>query len=137
MNSVAEIVPVSKGRIWTARSISALVILFLLFDALIHLAKPAPVVDAFARLGYPLSASVGIGIVELLCLLAYVIPQTSVFGAVLVTGLLGGAIATHVRAGSPAFEEYIFPLLLGLFLWGGIWLRDERLRAILPLRKGD
>jgi DoxX-like family len=98
---------------------SALVVVFLLFDTIIHLTKPAPVVDAFAKLGFPLSASVGIGIVEFLCLVVYVIPRTAALGA----------IATHVRAGSPAFEAYVFPILLGLLIWGGVWLRDERLRA--------
>ena len=82
-------------------------------------------------------ASVGIGVVELLCLAAYAIPRTAALGAVLLTGLLGGAIATHVRAGSPAFEAYIFPILFGLLLWGGIWLRDDRLRTLLPLRSAD
>jgi hypothetical protein len=113
---------------------SALVVVFLLFDTIIHLTKPAPVVDAFARLGYPLSASVGIGIVEFLCLVVYAIPRTAALGAILLMGLLGGAIATHVRAGSPAFEAYVFPILLGLLIWGGVWLRDERLRALVPLR---
>ena len=124
---------VSRSALWSARILSALVALFLL-DAVGHMAKPAPVVDAFARLGYPLSASLGIGIVELLCLVVYVIPRTEVLGAVLLTGILGGAIATHLRVGSPLFEAYIFPFLVGLLVWGGIWLRDARLRALFPLR---
>lgn len=134
MNSDSQSVSGSKAALWAARLMSVLVVLFLLFDTAIHLTKPAAVVDAFAKLGYPLSASAGIGIVELLCLAAYVIPQSAVLGATLLTGLLGGAIATHVRAGSPAFEAYIFPILFGLVLWGGIWLRDARLRALFPLR---
>ena len=137
MHSGTAPAPVSKGKLWTARVISALVVLFLVFDTTIHLTKPTPVVDAFAKLGFPLDASVGIGIVELLCLAAYVIPRTAALGAVLLTGLLGGAIATHVRAGSPAFEAYIFPILFGLLLWAGIWLRDARLRTLLPLRSAD
>ena len=136
MNSVTNLAPASTGKLWTARVMSTLAILFLLFDATIHLVKPAPVVDAFARLGYPLSASLGIGIVEFLCLLAYVIPRTAALGAVLLTGLLGGAISTHVRAGSPPFEAYIFPAILALLLWGGVWLRDARLRAMFPVRSG-
>jgi hypothetical protein len=116
---------------------SALVVLFLLFDTTLHLTKPTPVVEAFTRLGYPLSASVGIGIVEFLCLVAYVIPRTEALGAILLTGLVGGAIATHVRSGSPAFEAYVFPILVGLLIWGGIWLRDERLRGLVPLRCRD
>jgi DoxX-like family len=127
----------SRSQLWAARIISALVVLFLLFDATIHLTKPAPVVDAFARLGYPLKASIGIGIVEVVCLVAYIVPRTAPLGAILLTGLLGGAIATHVRAGSPIFETYLFPILFGLLMWGGIWLRDDRLRKLVPLRIAD
>jgi hypothetical protein len=116
---------------------SALVALFLLFDTALHLVRPAAVVGAFARLGYPLSASVGIGIVELICLVIYLIPRTAPFGAVLLTGLLGGAIATHVRAGSPVFEALVFPLLIGGLIWGGVWLRDARLRELIPVRRPD
>ena len=134
MNPDMQAAAVSRGALWSARILTALVALFLLFDAVGHIAKPAPVVDAFARLGYPLSASLAIGIVELLCAAVYVIPRTEVLGAVLLTGVLGGAIATHLRVGSPPFEAYIFPVLVGLFVWGGIWLRDIRLRALFPLR---
>ena len=138
MNSVTPVAPAaSTPQLWTARTLSTLVVLFMLFDSIIHLMKPAPVVDAFNRLGYPLSASVGIGILELLCLLAYAIPRTALLGAVLLTGLLGGAISTHVRAGSPVFEAYIFPAILALMIWGGVWLRDSRLRAIFPVRTGN
>src|SRR4051812_29509101 len=119
-------------KLWSARLMSGLVVLFLLFDGVIHLAKPAPVVDAFARLDYPLSASVGIGIVELLCLVFYVVPRTAVLGAILLTGLLGGAVSTQIRAGGPLFDTYIFPLIVGLLLWGGLWLRDSRVRALIP-----
>jgi len=134
MHSATEAAPVSKGRLWTARAMSTLVVLFLLFDAVIHVTRPAPVVEAFEKLGYPLSASVGIGVVELLCVVAYAVPGTAILGATLLTGLLGGAISTHVRAGSPPFEAYIFPLMMGLLLWGGLWLRDARLRAVFPIR---
>lgn len=134
MNLNTQAAAVSRRALWSARILSALVALFLLFDAVGHMVKPAPVVDAFARLGYPLSASLGIGIVELLCLVVYVIPKTEVLGAVLLTGVLGGAVATHLRVGSPPFEAYIFPLLVGLLVWGGIWLRDLRLRALFPFR---
>ena len=127
----------SRTQLWSARVMCALVVLFLLFDSALHLTKPPPVAEAFAKLGYPLSASVGIGLAELLCLAAYVIPQTAVLGGVLLTGLLGGAIATQVRAGNPAFEAYVFPTLLGVLLWGGVWLRDRRLRALFPVRSRD
>ena len=137
MNLVTQAATVSRSALWGGRIMSALVALFLLFDAVGHMVKPAPVVDAFARLGYPLSASLGIGIVEFLCLVVYVIPRTEVLGAVLLTGVLGGAIATHLRVGSPLFEAYIFPCLVGLCVWGGIWLRDVRLRGLFPLRLGS
>ena len=137
MHSEIERVSISKTALWTSRVVSALVVLFLLFDSTLHLTKPTPVVDAFARLGYPLSASVGIGIVEFLCLIAYVIPRLAILGAILLTAIVGGAIATHVRAGSPVFEAYIFPIVLGFLIWGGIWLRDDRLRGLVPLRRPD
>ena len=137
MNSVTTSPPTSTPSLCTARVLTTLVIVFMLFDATIHIMKPAPVVDAFTRLGYPLSASVGIGILELFCLIAYAIPRTAPLGAVLLTGVLGGAVSTHVRAGSPAFEAYIFPVMLGAMIWGGIWLRDSRLRAIFPVRTRD
>ena len=135
MNPDMQAAAVSRGALRSARILTALMALFLLFDAVGHMVKPAPVVDAFARLGYPLSASLGIGIVGLVCLVAYVIPRTEVLGAVLVTGVLGGAIATHLRVGSPLFEAYIFPVLVGLLVWGAIWLRDVRLQALFPLRR--
>jgi hypothetical protein len=134
MNLDTQAGAASRRALWSARILSALVTLFLLFDAVAHIAKPAPVADAFARLGYPLSASLGIGILELFCVVVYVIPRTEILGAVLLTGVLGGAIATHLRAGSPPFEAYIFPFIVGLFVWGGIWLRDVRLRALYPVR---
>lgn len=118
-------------KLWIARLMSGLVALFLLFDGGIHLAKPAPVVAAFARLGYPISASVGIGILELIFLVLYVVPRTAVLGAILLTGVLGGAVATQVRAGGPLFDTYIFPAIVGLLLWGGLWLRDSRVRALI------
>jgi DoxX-like family len=134
MHSVKKAPSGSKGRLWTARILSALVALFMLLDTVIHLATPAPVVEAFARLGYPLGTSVVIGIIELVCVVLYVVPRTAVLGAVLQTGVFGGAIAAQMRIGSPAFETYIFPLLMGSLLWAGLWLRDERLRALVPIR---
>jgi DoxX-like protein len=134
MHSATQAPSGSKGRLWTARILSALVTLFMLFDSVIHLTTPTPVVEAFARLGYPLGTSVGIGIIELACVVLYVIPRTAVLGAVLLTGVFGGAIAAQIRIGSSAFETYIFPLLMGLLLWGGLWLRDDRLRALVPFR---
>jgi DoxX-like protein len=104
-----------------------------LFDSVAHLMKPAPVVEAFAQLGYPLSASVKIGVVLLVSVVIYLIPKTAVLGAVLLTGYLGGAVATHVRAGSTLFET-VFPVIFGGLVWLGIFLLEPRLRALIPLR---
>ena len=122
----------SGGRLWTARIITGLVVLFLLFDAVIHIAKIAPVVTAFAQLGYPLSTAVGLGVVEIICIVLYVVPATSVLGAILLTGYLGGATATQLRVGAPIFP-LLFPAILGVLLWGALVLRDERLRGLLPV----
>jgi hypothetical protein len=107
--------------------------LFFVLDGVGHLMKPAPVVDAFARLGYPLSTSVGIGLLLLICTAIYVTPRTSVLGAILLTGYLGGAVSTHVRAGSSLFET-MFPVILGLLVWAGLFARDAELRKAIPLR---
>jgi DoxX-like family len=133
MQSNTQIANVSKGMLWTGRIISGLAALLFVFDGVGHLMKPAPVVEAFARLGYPLSASVGIGLLLLVCTAVYVTPKTWVLGAILLTGYLGGAVSTHVRAGSSTFE-IIFPVIFGVLVWLGIYLRDERLRALIPLR---
>jgi DoxX-like family len=113
---------------------SAIPVLFLLFDSVIKLMKIDPVVQSFTQLGYPVELSVGIGIVELVCLAAYVIPRTSILGAILLTGYLGGAVATHVRVGSPLFSHVLFPIYVGALIWGGLYLREGRLRALVPLR---
>jgi hypothetical protein len=128
-------VPTSQKMLWTGRVLSALPILFLLFDAVAKLIKPAPVVQATVQLGYPESVITGLGIVLLACTILYAIPRTSVLGAILLTGYLGGATATHVRVGAGLFP-ILFPGLLGVLIWGGLYLRDERLRALIPWR-GD
>jgi hypothetical protein len=133
MQAIAETVEGSKAMLWTGRIISGLAGLMLVLDSVGHLMKPAPVVEAFARLGYPLSASVGIGVLLLICTAIYLIPRTRVLGAILLTGYLGGAVSTHVRAGSSTFE-IIFPVIFGGLAWLGIYLRDARLRALIPLR---
>jgi hypothetical protein len=130
----AQIANESKGMLWTGRILSGLIALLFVFDGVGHLMKPAPVVEAFARLGYPLSASVGIGVLALICTAIYLIPRTSIFGAILMTGYLGGAVSTHVRAGSTLFET-IFPVILGTLMWAGIYLRDAQLRKLLPVRR--
>lgn len=123
----------SKGKQWTGRILTTLVGLFLLFDAAGKLMMPAPVVDAFNRLGFPSNLGVGLGILLLICSVLYLIPRTAVLGSVLVSAYLGGAVAIQMRVGSPTFET-IFPVLFAVLAWAGIYLRDGRLAALLPLR---
>ena len=130
----ARTATISKKKYWAGSIISALAVLFLLFDSVIKLMLPAPVVESFNQLGYPPKYALGIGILELLCVVVYVIPRTSVLGAVLLTGYLGGAVATHVRIGSPLFTHTLFPIYIGLLFWSGLFLREDRLRALIPLR---
>ena len=134
MQSSTQFATESKGMLWTGRVLSGLMALLFVLDGVGHLMKPTPVLEAFARLGYPLSASVGIGLLALICTAIYVIPGTSVFGAILLTGYLGGAVSTHVRAGSTLFET-IFPVILGALVWTGLFVRDAQLRQLIPLRR--
>ena len=124
----------SNKERWAGRIMTPLPVLFLLFDSVIKLIRIDPVVQSFTELGYPVDLAVGIGIVELVCLLVYLIPRTSLLGAILLTGYLGGAVATHVRVGSPWFTHVLFPIYVAALLWGGIYLREDRLRALVPLR---
>jgi hypothetical protein len=133
MQTATHIAPVSTTRLWAGRIIGALAILFLLFDAVIKVLQLAPATESFAQLGYPVGLTLGIGLLELACLAVYALPSTAPLGALLLTGYLGGAVATHVRAGSPLFSV-VFPVIIGALLWGGLYLRDRRLRALLPLR---
>jgi hypothetical protein len=123
-------VPSRKAR-WAGRIVSGLAVLFLAFDCTIKLLQLAPAMSGTSQLGYPTSAVLGIGIVELLCLAVYLIPRTSVLGAILLTGYLGGAIATHVRAGSPLATHVLFPIYVAALIWGGLFLRDLRVRALV------
>ncbi len=117
---------------WTGRIVSTLVALFMAFDSIIKVLKLAPAVEATTILGYPAHLVVVIGVIEIVCLAAYVIPRTALLGAVLLTGYLGGAVASQLRAGTPVFQV-VFPLLMGALIWGGLLLRDARLRAhLLP-----
>jgi len=131
MQSELQAAPPSKSILWTGRVLSILAVLFMLFDSVGHIVKPAPVVQTFAQLGIPLHLAVTLGVIQLICIILYVIPQTAVLGAVLVTGYLGGAVAIHMRAGNPLFE-CIFPILIGILFWAGLLLRSPRLRAIFP-----
>lgn len=123
--------PSSTVRPWTARIMSLLVIVFLLFDGITKVFKESHVIEAFNRLGIPVGLAPDIGIVVLVCAIVYAIPRSAILGAVLITGLLGGAVATHVRAGSPAFEAFVFPVMMGALTWIPLWLRDVRVRALL------
>jgi DoxX-like family len=123
--------PVSKKALWAGRIISALPVLMLLLSGVMKLMKPASVVQGFAHFGYPESVIFTLGIIELACTVIYVIPRTSVLGAILLTGYLGGATATNVRIGDPLF---FVPAVLGVLVWAGLFLRDDRLRALIPLR---
>ena len=131
MQSDIQVTPPSKKMLWAGRIMSALPVLMLLFSAVMKFLKPPDVVKGFTHLGYPESLALGLGILELACTVIYIIPRTSVLGAILLTGYLGGAIATHVRIGEP----YFIPIILGVLVWGGLFLRDERLRALIPLRR--
>ena len=134
MQSASQTAPVSTKMLWAGRLIGALAVLFLLFDAIIKVMGLAPAVEGTVRLGYPEGLVLPIGIIELACLVVCVIPRTSILGAILLTGYLGGAVATHVRIGSPLFSQVLFPIYVGVMLWGGLFLRDHRLRALVPLR---
>lgn len=133
IHPVAPVAAISKSKLWTSRLVGGLAVLFLAMDGIAKLFKPAPVVEAMAKLGYPDSASLGIGVLLLVCTLLYAIPRTSILGAVLLTGYLGGAISTQVRVQSELFSM-IFPVILGAMLWGALYLRDSRLRTLMPLR---
>ena len=126
--------PVSKGKLWGGRIMSWLPALFLLVDGVMKLFKPAVVVEATVKLGYPENTILPIGIVLTVCTILYLIPRTAVLGAILLTGYLGGAVATHVRVGEGLFS-ISFPIIFGVLLWGGLYLRDNRLRTLIPINQ--
>src|SRR5262249_2747667 len=113
---------------------TALVAVFLTVDSVLKVLRLAPAVDGTVALGYPVDSVQAIGIIELACLVTYLVPRTSVLGAILLTGYLGGAIATHVRISSPLFTHTLFPVYVALLIWGGLYLREKRLRDLVPLR---
>lgn len=130
MDSDSNTAPVSKGMRWTGYVLSALPVLMLLFSASGKFFKPQGIEANIEPLGWRMDQMTGLGILELACVILYVIPRTTVFGALLLTAYLGGATATHVRIGDPFF----FPIIVGIFIWLGLYLREPRLRALLPLR---
>ena len=121
-----------KRDLWIGRVLSGLAVLFLTFDAAIKLLRLPMAIEGTTQLGYPAGVVLPLGVLQLVCLALYVLPRTSVLGALLWTGYLGGAIATHVRLGNPLFTHVLFPIYVALLLWGGLWLRDSRLRELLP-----
>ena len=129
MHSTTYAAPVSKARLSAGHIVSAIPVLFLLFDSVIKLTAMEPVVESFRQLGYPVSLGLAIGVLELACLALYVVPRTSVLGAILLTGYLGGAVATHVRVGSPLFTHILFPIYVAALIWGGLSARTPAPRA--------
>lgn len=126
--------PVSRGKLWGGRIMSWLPSLFMLVDGVMKLFKPAVVVEATAKLGYTENVIVPLGIVLTVCTILYLIPRTAVLGAILLTGYLGGAVATHVRVGA-GLLSISFPIIFGVLLWGGLYLRDNRLRTLIPINQ--
>jgi len=121
----------SNKLLWTGRIISGLIVLFLLFGSIFGIINAAKLAPQAAKYGYPEGAMLKIQITCIICALIYAFPRTAILGAILLTGYLGGATATHVRVSEPFF----FPILVAVLAWGGIFLRDERLRALIPLRR--
>ena len=130
-----ELVPISPLALWTGRILSGLVIVFLLFDGAIKLIPLDIVIETSRQLGIPTDLAVTLGVLTLIGTVLYAWPRTSVLGAILLTGYLGGAIYVHIRAGSPLFSHTLFGVYLGIMIWGGLYLRDERLRVIFPWRR--
>ena len=125
----------SRTTLWTGRVLSGIAILFLIFDGAIKLVPIQPVTDSLRELGYPATDSFArfLGIVTLVCTALYAWPRTALLGAVLLTAIMGGAIASHLRLGDPLFSHTLFGVWLGLVFWVGLWLRDERVRRVMPV----
>jgi hypothetical protein len=126
----------SKPMLWTGRVLSGLFVLFILMDLTMKFLGLPQVAETMKALGWPTDLSTMLAILLTVCLVLYLIPRTSVLGAVLFTGYMGGAMATHVRVGNPLFSHVLFGVYLMVFAWGGLWLRDAGLRAVFPIRRG-
>jgi hypothetical protein len=126
----------SKGILWTGRIISILCILFLLVDAIMKIFKAGPSIEGCAQLGWPVHYVQITGIILLVCTILYSIPRTAILGAILVTGYLGGATAIMIRA-EAAGHPYLVPIIFGLFIWAPLFLQNEKLRMLIPIRKPD
>jgi hypothetical protein len=124
----------TPAMLWTGRVLTGLFALFMLGASIAPKLLQLPIAEAtMAELGWPSGYAFMIGLIELTCLVLYLIPRTSLLGSVLMMGLLGGAMATQIRVGNPLFSHILFSLYLGLFMWGGLWLRDQRLQALFPI----
>lgn len=135
MSTTAQVAAVSKKAIWIGRVISTLIVLFMLMDGVMKVMAPPAVVKGFAESGWPIHFAVPLGIIiVLVCTAIYAIPRASILGAILLTGWLGGATATMLRMGDPWFES-IAPVIFGMLVWLGIFLREDRLRALIPLKR--
>ncbi|ESW90925.1 DoxX family protein [Mesorhizobium sp. M0761] len=135
--SISQTMPVSSGALWTGRVLSGLIILFMIFDGVIKLPPLDVVTQTMVPLGWPADVNVArtLGIIGLISTALYALPRTSVLGAILLTGYLGGAIATNMRVGSPLFSHTLFSVYLGIILWGGLYLRDPSVRALIPFSR--
>jgi hypothetical protein len=125
---------ISKGTLWTSRIMSGIVILFMLFDATLKFIRPEAVIQATGELGYKEHHILVQGLLALIPTILYAIPRTSVFGAILLTALFGGAMATHLRVDNPLFSHLLFPVYLAILMWGGIWLRERSIQKLLPFK---
>ena len=133
MQSTVQAAPVTREMLWTGITMSTLPVLMFLLSAVMKFTKPASLVEGFAHLGLPENLALGLGLLELACTVIYVIPQTSILGAILLTGYLGGATLTHLRVGDAIFA----PVIVGVFVWGGLFYREPRLRVLIPLRRAS
>jgi hypothetical protein len=131
MSSEPALTPVSNKLLWAGWIVSVLPVLMLVMSGVMKLLKPPEVLEGFTKLGYDSNLALGLAIVELGCTAIYIFPRTAVLGAILLTGYLGGAVATHVRVG----DAYVIPIVLGVLVWGGLYLRDCRIRALVPWRQ--
>jgi hypothetical protein len=133
MTTTIQTATPSKARLYTGYALSTLVILFLIMDACLKFTANPQVVETQKQLSFPMSLTPGIGVLALICTALYAIPATSILGALLLTGYLGGAIALHLRVDNPFFSHTLFPVYIALFIWGGIWLRNRTLREVFPI----
>jgi hypothetical protein len=131
----ADSTEISRSRLWTGRIIAGIISAFMLFDAAIKFINPVQVREAFARTGWPVHLSPVLGAILLASTILWVVPRTSILGAILLTGYLGGAVAANLRLENPLFTNTLFPVYFGVLLWGSLWLRDPRIKALIPLRR--